>query len=139
MKKEKITLEKGMYLLGILSLILGIPFLILFHREMQNETLPACYILEYLGFYCPGCGGSRAVKALLDGKFLLSLYYHPVVIYTAAIYLVFMASQTLHIISHGKVKGIRFHYWFLYGALVIIIINFLVKNIWKFCFDICLL
>ncbi|HKM35434.1 MAG TPA: DUF2752 domain-containing protein [Lachnospiraceae bacterium] len=136
---EKITLEKGMYIFGIIAIIIGIPILYFYMKAFSKGDLPVCMVYQYFGIYCPGCGGSRAVKALLEGKILESFCDHPIVLYTVVIYFVFMISQTLHFINPVKVKGIRFHYWFLYGALVVIVLNVLVKNVLKFCFGIYLL
>ncbi|MCR5467470.1 MAG: DUF2752 domain-containing protein [Lachnospiraceae bacterium] len=47
------------------------------------DILPGCLLYRTTGFYCPGCGGSRAVLAFLSGKVLLSFFYHPLVPLTA--------------------------------------------------------
>lgn len=138
-RTKKITLDQGMYIFGIMALFAAIPIVYFYMKAYLNDVLPKCFLYQYFGIYCPGCGGSRALKALLEGKIFESFYSHPIILYTVIIYMVFMISQTLHYIFPSKVKGIHFHEWFLYGALVVIVINFLVKNILKFCFGIWLL
>ncbi len=39
-----------------------------------------CYIHDWLHIYCVGCGGTRAIFALLQGDILLSLYYNPAIV-----------------------------------------------------------
>ena len=36
--------------------------------------LPKCWLHEYTGIYCPGCGGTRALSALLRGDLKTSLH-----------------------------------------------------------------
>lgn len=40
-----------------------------------------CQFFKLTGFYCPWCGGTRALKALFEKNIMESLYYHPIVIY----------------------------------------------------------
>jgi len=87
-----------------------------------------CIFLLITGLYCPGCGGTRAVEALFQGKLLLSVWYHPLVLYTAVLYVAFMGSHTLELFIPGF-KGLKFHNWYVYAALVIVIVNCIVKNI----------
>ena len=68
-------------------------------------TLPSCYLYELTGIYCPGCGCTRAVYALIHGDVILSLKQNPLVIVSLAalfvlyIELVFRAfgKKTAHI------------------------------------------
>lgn len=41
-----------------------------------------CLFHWITGLYCPGCGGTRAVKYLLKGQLLTSFIYHPLVLYS---------------------------------------------------------
>lgn len=136
--KRQITLEQEMYVIGMISLLAGGPLLLLYLSKMDAGIYPSCIFYSYLGIYCPGCGGTRAVRELLHGHVLRSLLYHPLVLYAAAIYVVFMISQTLSLVSKGRIKGVSFHFWFLYGAVAVIAVNFIVKNLLKFLFGIIL-
>lgn len=44
-----------------------------------------CLFRLLTGLYCPGCGGTRALKCLLQGKVLTSLYYNPLIVYMAVV------------------------------------------------------
>ena len=39
----------------------------------QGRFYPACPVHEYLGLLCPGCGATRALSALLRGRFTEAL------------------------------------------------------------------
>lgn len=41
-----------------------------------SKYLPACLFYDLYNLYCPACGITRSIGALLEGDFLLSLRYH---------------------------------------------------------------
>ena len=127
MKKE---LEDQLFLIGLVFLAAGIGFGALYYFILR-DWLPRvpCFFSSVIGVYCPGCGGTRAVKALLRGQFLLSVWYHPLVPYSAIILGGFMITQGLHRLGIKYVHGWKFHSWYLYGAVILIGCNFLIKNL----------
>ena len=83
----------------------------------------------YTGYYCPGCGGTRATFALLHGHLIRSFVLHPFVPYTAVFGGWFMLSQTLQRISRGRLHiGMHFRPLYMWLALAIIVVNCIVKN-----------
>lgn len=72
-----------------------------FQTDMLLKLYPPCIFRRVTGMYCPGCGGTRAVVELLKGNILRSLWYHPVVVYTAGLYGWYLISNTIEWIS-GK-------------------------------------
>lgn len=97
---------------------------------IKEILLHPCFFYQYTGLYCPGCGGTRAVLALLQGHVLQSLWYHPLVLYIAA-------TAGWYGISHGLEKAVRsrwktgmvFTRRYLYLGLAIVIANWIVKNL----------
>ncbi len=87
-----------------------------------------CLFRTITGLYCPGCGGTRALIALLHGNLILSFFYHPLVLYVAVLAVIYLVSCVVSFAA--KEPGFRFNPGsaYLVTALVIIIINFLVKN-----------
>ena len=87
-----------------------------------------CPFQRFTGLYCPGCGGTRALKALLHGDLLLSLQYHPLVLYTAVV----VAAELLSLAVARVTKNPRWylgHELFLvHVAVGIVIVNWEVKN-----------
>ncbi len=132
------SLEGQLYRIGLISLIAGFLLVLGYlHFMVPKYTFP-CVILNLFGVYCPGCGGTRAVEALLQGDFLLSLWYHPMVLYGAVVFTGFMGTQTLEKLHIGRIKGWKFHTWYLYGAVAIVMGNWILKNILLLVFHITL-
>lgn len=88
-----------------------------------------CVLYTFLGWYCPGCGGTRAVVLLMKGQFLNSFLYHPVVPYTAVLFTAYIVSHSLNIISRGKIFAMKFRPVYLYIMIGIIILQCIVKNV----------
>lgn len=53
-------------------------------KEYFRQGSP-CLFRSLTGLYCPGCGGTRALRFLLKGDVLRSLWYHPLVGYMAVV------------------------------------------------------
>ena len=59
----------------ILSIILFIPSYFFIKFLIDNLSWE-CPVLKYTGFYCPGCGMTRAFRMLLVGNVLGALKYN---------------------------------------------------------------
>lgn len=130
MKKESRSLEDELYCIGMIVLLIGAVGGFLYFKLILPRTPSLlCILYEFLGLYCPGCGGTRAVTALFHGKLLESLWYHPIVLYGVIIYGGFLLSHTLERLKICKIKGWRFHPWHLTAAVMILVLNFLGKNV----------
>lgn len=62
-----------------------------------------CVFHLLTGLYCPGCGGTRAVRYLLKGQLGNSVQYHPLILYMAVIVLAEFVSAGLTKVT-GKPK-----------------------------------
>ena len=133
----KSSLEEKLYKIGLFLVPVGILGFLLYDKVILHyfAGIP-CVLYYFLGIYCPGCGGTRAVKALLDGAVLQSAWYHPLVLYSVILFGGFMVTHTLERFHVKGICGWRFHSWYLYGALAILILNFILKNILLLCFHI---
>lgn len=118
------------------SMLLALPVLLAagllakrFIPVFMNISAP-CVFYTLTGFYCPGCGGTRAVLSLLHGHFLRSFFYHPVVIYTLVVFLWYYCSNTIEFLSKGKISiGMKLKTAHLLTGLIIILLQCLIKNI----------
>ena len=133
----KSSLEEKVYKIGLFLVPVGILGFLLYDKVILHyfAGMP-CVLYYFLGIYCPGCGGTRAVKALLDGAVLQSVWYHPLVLYSVILVGGFILTHTLELFRVKGIWGWRFHSWYLYGALAILILNFILKNILLLCFHI---
>lgn len=127
--EERPALEEELFRIGLIFLAAGIGTGAMYYGWFQRflPQIP-CFFSEVMGIYCPGCGGTRAVEALLHGRLLQALWYHPLVPYGAFLFGGFMLTQAMKRLGVRGIKGWRYHNWYLYGAVALILVNFLVKN-----------
>ncbi len=124
-----LSLEKQLYFLGWILLPVAFGFYFAVTKLSLFRNLPCSFFLA-TGFFCPGCGATRSLYLLLHGRLLLSFLYYPAVPYCAGLYLWFMFSHTLDLLFPGRISiGLPYRSRYLYIALVLILGNFLIKNL----------
>ncbi len=87
-EEERKRIESNFYILGLClpGIGAGLYLLIcLLPAGVLSVFSVPCLFHAVTGLYCPGCGGTRAVQVLFEGKFLLSFFYHPIVPYCAGV------------------------------------------------------
>ena len=85
------------------------------------------------GLYCPGCGGTRSLHALLEGHPLRSLLYHPIVLYGCLAFAAGIFLTLRYYLSrpggHTKTTPKRFFTGALIGAAILLLFHYVIRNI----------
>lgn len=89
--------------------------------ESFIEATPNCLFHTVTGLYCPGCGGTRALFLFLQGHWLLSFLYHPLVVYGFFVCIFLFIKR---ILCRNSVPN----FFWLWGALILLAANFIIKN-----------
>ncbi len=114
MKTDKNRLVK------ILAPILIIPLIYLILNFTGKFSFP-CPIRIFTGIYCVGCGGTRCIKAIFHGHFLLAIRQN-LIVFSGVIFLVMMWIQNIFSLYGKKIKLIpenRLFYTAVSGILII--------------------
>lgn len=130
-EKETEIIDRVFFIAGMLG-VLVVALCVIWWKVTGKSPIPPvppCMIHAVTGIYCPGCGGTRAAYVLLCGKPLLSLYYHPIVLYTVVVGAAFLVTQTIGRLSGGRFRAVvHFRPVYLWIALALVVINCFVKN-----------
>ena len=108
---EQKKIDNVLYILGLSGTVICCVYLLISKItgfRIENYLYP-CLFHTVTGYYCPGCGGTRAVCALFQGHFLISFLKHPFVPYAAVLCAWFLLSQTIERLSHHKLS-LAMHY-----------------------------
>ncbi len=65
--------------LSFLAILAGAGVLYIFPPESYH-FYPQCPVFRYLHIYCPGCGATRALAALLHGEIRTAAHYNALVV-----------------------------------------------------------
>lgn len=113
--------------IGVLLFFLFAGLIRVFQVDL-HKAFPLCGFYQLTGYYCPGCGGTRAVVALLHLHILQSLRCHPLVLYTTVILGTFWIGKTLEIAIGRERHRMRLKPVYLYIALALVLIQWIIKN-----------
>lgn len=120
-----------------------------------QDMIPPCMLHLLTGYYCPGCGGTRALTSLLKGDLIHSFLYHPVIVYAFIPGVCYMINHTIYHLqryiysksdisknhitdshastSHNRhmIRPLTVRPAYLYSVAALIIIQFIIKNLIK--------
>lgn len=97
-------------------------------------VIPGCVIYRTTGIWCPACGGTRSVLALLRGDLIQSFLYHPIVPYSVFLYTAYILEETRERLCRS-IKRVPLQFWrgCVWIGLVILAANTVLRNIFLFC------
>ncbi len=132
------TLDDYMYIsLGIVLILIALLTCIYLYF-FSDMSIFSCAIYENLGIYCPGCGCTRAYLELVHLNIFKSIYYNPTVFYSIVITTLFLFTQTIDRIFKFKKHIMPYTNAYLYVGIVILVLNWIVRNILLLGFNISL-
>lgn len=95
--------------IGLKLIIILIPLAVLFTFLLRDWLiplafqLPACPFKSIYNIYCPSCGNTRSVSALLHGKLLTSLRYNIIPL----LLLIFSLGAYIELVAYSFGKRVR--------------------------------
>lgn len=137
-KRNHIDCNIILYVLGLgVSAIVILLFVMtrIIHIDIFSY-FPECYFYKKTGYFCFGCGSTRAIKELLKGHFIKSIYYNANIVYVTAVFGWFMSSSTLNFVTRGKITCMKIKPVHAYVILFLSLTQFIVKNTLAYCFHI---
>ncbi|MCD8026355.1 MAG: DUF2752 domain-containing protein [Clostridiales bacterium] len=93
----------------------------------NHITLPECTFHRLTGLYCPGCGNTRALFALLEGNILLSLRENVTVAVLATTAVLLYPELIFRAFGKRLRSPVRNNYY-LFAVLILLLIYYLLRN-----------
>jgi hypothetical protein len=123
--------REGWSLALLTGILLAGTLLFYFFDPATSGGFWVCPFHRLTGWYCPGCGGQRALHELLHGHFTAALrlnpfavlVFFPVAGYSYAVY-------ALRVLGLAQFPGIAVRGWMVMALLVTIILFGLFRNFW---------
>lgn len=108
--------------------VIAILYVVLTTFEIGPAWMQECQLHLWTGLYCPGCGATRAVTFLLHGDIRNSLFYYPAVAPTGMFMILYVMSHTISKMTKGKIKSMRYRWWYVLVPAGLIVVNCIWKN-----------
>ncbi len=121
--------DRGIFYLGLVAAAVFIIVWIIYMAFFDGMIFTQCAFRKATGFYCPGCGGTRSVKALLSGHFIKAFLLHPFVPYCIIMWILYEGSHILEILHVPHVKGMKFRTAYVWVGLRLLFTNWRLRKV----------
>jgi hypothetical protein len=115
--------------MNLLILFVAVTYFILFNFFGDLFFSSPCVFASKLRFYCPGCGGSRSLAALMKFHFIESFLLYPPIIISALVILDYDRRLILSIVKKDESITDKFKYYTFIFISASVILNFIIRNI----------
>ena len=126
MKKKSILFKIFVIIMPIISIALIYSAVKLYTQYIYSIEFPCIFNL-FTGYFCPGCGNTRSIIALLNGHIILSLRYNPFII-LLFVFLILLYIELFTSTFYVHKKIIPRSNKFLFVTLGIMIIYYFIRN-----------
>ncbi len=133
-------LKKNLIVFLILNtslLFISSAYLIYFNLTEGTEFFPPCVFKETFNLYCPGCGGSRALRALFSLDIIKSFLYYPPLLISLCVILGYDIRLVLTLVKKNTRYTDKYRFYDFLFIPACIILTFIIRNflLLKFGFD----
>jgi hypothetical protein len=97
--------------------------------SQEHGFYPACPIYRYLHLYCPGCGSTRALSALLHGRLMEALHYNPLFVALLPLLVAFALVAYWNAIARDETRWPRIPTPVLSALLAVAAVFTIVRNL----------
>ena len=101
---------------------------LLAHFSLKYVMLPECQFYKWTGLYCPGCGDTRAVIALMNGDILLSLRQNALIVVLILVLAALYIELLLKVVFEKRFKSPILNLKFLWIFLILFAVYSVVRN-----------
>lgn len=120
----------------ILSLVFFIGALFIYGRfDPQTTPFPKCLFKSITGLSCPGCGSQRAIHQLLHLNVIEAFKFNPLFIIAIPYLLLVIPLELFKNSGHDNIRkwhNIFCGYYATIIVLVIVVLHFIARNIWRY-------
>ena len=116
-----------------LAVLIGVPVLLLVAFLFRNQImslskfLGPCIFHETTGLHCPGCGNTRAVKAVLNLHPIVSFRNNPIIILLTLTGLGFYTELAFDVFGK-KIRFMPRNFIFWTAILIVLMIFYVLRN-----------
>lgn len=89
--------------------------------------IPVCPFYDKLHLYCPGCGNTRSVMALLRGDILASLRYNITPVLLVVLGGLWYVQGLMRVLGK-RVRLLPGSLWFWFGLIALVFLYYIVRN-----------
>ena len=108
--------------------VLGVGVVMHLWDPNKPSAFPGCPLLALTGFYCPGCGSTRAIHALAHGDFVTAMERNPLAVIAFAIVFVGVIRWTLRLWRGEPLRTLA-KPWVLWSLIPIIVGYWVLRNV----------
>lgn len=94
--------------------------------RLTGWSMP-CYLHEWTGFYCPGCGLTRMVQALLAGQIALAFRQNGAALLVIAVWLCYSVGRFFGRPRWCRSESVTF--WLLMGSVAVMVLFSILRNL----------
>ena len=116
---------------GLIGLPFAIVYLYLVDPEQAGSVYLQCTFHSLTGYNCPGCGGTRAMHALLHGHVARALWFNPYVVFIAPALSIWLAYACVGVIRNRKSQNhsTRIAPFYIWSLAILLVLFWVIRNV----------